>query len=90
MGKINAISISNTKKITATKKNFIQKGSRVIPVGSNPHSKGLLFSRSLTVLNVRLHKIRKTPPTIKHTLIYKTRKYILAFLTRFSKSTLAK
>ena len=37
-------SISNTKKITAKRKNLILKGTRVLFTGSNPHSKGDLFS----------------------------------------------
>ena len=41
-----AISISKTKKITANKKNRREKGSRAEFFGSNPHSKGLDFSRS--------------------------------------------
>lgn len=63
IGKINAISISKTKKITATSKNFIQKGNRVRPVGSKPHSKGLLFSPSFSVLKVKVFNTRKNPPT---------------------------
>lgn len=43
-------STSKTKKIILTKKNFMQKGSRLTPYGSNPHSKGDIFSLSLTVL----------------------------------------
>jgi len=46
-GRIIAISISKTKKITASKKNRVEKGIRADLLGSNPHSKGLLFSRSL-------------------------------------------
>ena len=40
------ISISNTRNNTANKKNRILKGSRAVDFGSNPHSKGDLFSRS--------------------------------------------
>ena len=50
IGKIKATSISNTKKITTTIKNFIQKGSREMVLGSNPHSKGEDFSLSTKVL----------------------------------------
>lgn len=45
-GKIKISSTSNTKKITAIKKNRTEKGSRDINLGENPHSKGLYFSRS--------------------------------------------
>jgi hypothetical protein len=47
MGKINAISTSKIKKIIVIKKNFNEKGNRDEDIGSNPHSKGELFSRSL-------------------------------------------
>lgn len=37
-GKINVISTSKIKKITAIKKNRRENGSRADPLGSNPHS----------------------------------------------------
>lgn len=37
-GSSNAISRSNSKNVMATKKNFIEKGKRADPMGSNPHS----------------------------------------------------
>lgn len=37
-GRRRAISKSNNKKVIATRKNFIEKGSRADPMGSNPHS----------------------------------------------------
>lgn len=40
------ISISNTRKITARRKNRREKGIRAFALGSNPHSKGEDFSRS--------------------------------------------
>lgn len=43
-GRRSAISRSNSKKVIATKKNFIEKGSRAELIGSNPHSYGLAFS----------------------------------------------
>jgi hypothetical protein len=46
MGKRSAISTSKIIKITAIKKNRDEKGSRAEFFGSNPHSKGDLFSRS--------------------------------------------
>jgi len=41
------ISISKTIKITANKKNRVEKGIRAEFIGSNPHSNGDIFSRSL-------------------------------------------
>lgn len=49
IGKISAISTSKIRKIIAIKKNRIEKGSRADLFGSNPHSKGELFSRSLII-----------------------------------------
>ena len=39
-----AISRSKRRNVMATKKNFIEKGRRADPMGSNPHSYGLVFS----------------------------------------------
>lgn len=41
------ISISKIKKINLIKKNWILKGIRDLDIGSNPHSKGDIFSRFL-------------------------------------------
>jgi len=40
------ISISNTIKITANKKNRVENGIRAEFIGSKPHSNGDVFSRS--------------------------------------------
>lgn len=45
-GRRRAISISNTRKITAKRKKRIEKGSRALFLGSNPHSNGEDFSWS--------------------------------------------
>lgn len=45
-GKSSTISISNTRKITANKKNRSEKGTRADVNGSKPHSNGEDFSRS--------------------------------------------
>lgn len=37
-GKSRAISKSNSRNVIATKKNFMEKGRRADPMGSNPHS----------------------------------------------------
>lgn len=47
MGSKRAISTSKIKKITAIKKNRKENGKREDLFGSNPHSKGELFSRSI-------------------------------------------
>jgi hypothetical protein len=46
-GRIKVISISKIRKITAIKKNWIENGTRAESIGSNPHSKGEGFSRSM-------------------------------------------
>lgn len=43
-GKSSAISRSNSRNVMATRKNFMEKGRRADPIGSNPHSYGLVFS----------------------------------------------
>lgn len=43
-GRSNAISRSNRRNVIATKKNFIENGRRAEPIGSKPHSYGLVFS----------------------------------------------
>lgn len=49
IGNKRAISTSKIRKITAIRKNRKEKGSREELLGSNPHSKGDLFSRSIIV-----------------------------------------
>lgn len=47
MGKINAISTSKIKKIIVIRKKCKENGIRAIDLGSNPHSNGEHFSRSM-------------------------------------------
>lgn len=47
IGKIKAISTSKIKKIIVIKKKCKEKGIREDDFGSNPHSNGDLFSRSI-------------------------------------------
>lgn len=42
----NTISISNTIKMIANRKNRNENGMRAVFLGSNPHSNGVDFSRS--------------------------------------------
>jgi hypothetical protein len=48
-GRSNTISTSKIRKITAMRKKRIEKGVRGDDLGSNPHSNGDLFSRSMIV-----------------------------------------
>lgn len=43
-GRRRAISRSKRRNVMATRKNFIENGRRADPMGSNPHSYGLVFS----------------------------------------------
>lgn len=43
-GRRRAISRSKRRNVIATRKNFIENGRRADPMGSNPHSYGLVFS----------------------------------------------
>lgn len=55
IGIMMVISISKIRKITAMRKNRIEKGKRADPFGSKPHSKGDSFSRRRVVfLNNRV------------------------------------
>jgi len=61
MGINRTISISNTMKIIANKKNRMEKGIRALWLGSNPHSKGDSFSRDAYVdRDERTHAARYT------------------------------
>ena len=46
-GSRRVISTSKIKKITAIRKNRRENGQRADPLGSNPHSNGEFFSRSV-------------------------------------------
>ena len=48
-GNRRVISTSKIRKITAIRKNRREKGNRADPFGSNPHSYGEFFSRSVMV-----------------------------------------
>lgn len=62
IGSIITISISKTKKIIAILKNCKENGVRAIVLGSNPHSKGEVFSLSIHLF---LEKKRKALITNK-------------------------
>ena len=49
------ISMSNTKKITASRKNRVENGIRAVFLGSKPHSKGVAFSRSFDERALRIY-----------------------------------
>ena len=56
-GKSNVISTSKIRKITAIRKKRRENGIRADPLGSNPHSNGEFFSRSLIVFLERREEI---------------------------------
>lgn len=53
-GKRRVISTSKIKKITAIKKKRKENGRRAEPLGSNPHSNGEFFSRSVIVFLAKI------------------------------------
>ena len=61
MGRRITTSTSKTKKITANRKNRVEKGSRAERCGSNPHSNGDCFSRLLVerALRVSARAVRR-------------------------------
>jgi len=56
----NTISISNTIKIIASKKNRIENGIRALWFGSNPHSNGDDFSRLIVDRIAVIQAIKNT------------------------------
>jgi hypothetical protein len=65
-GKIRINSTSKIRKIKAMQKNRIEKGRRAENLGVNPHSKGLVFSKSVLYLNLQTFpKTRRTEDKIK-------------------------
>lgn len=64
-GMRSTISMSNTRKMTASKKKRREKGSRADLFGSNPHSKGDFFSRSSSLRMVRAKITRRSMSGIK-------------------------
>lgn len=63
----NTISMSNTIKITANKKNRVENGIRADFKGSNPHSNGDDFSRSLYLrIYKRVARVKSTRGITMH------------------------
>jgi hypothetical protein len=59
-GTSRTISMSNTIKIIARRKNRIENGTRALWFGSNPHSKGEDFSRLRVDRAAHIHAIKNT------------------------------
>ncbi len=57
------ISISNTIKMMANRKNRMENGNRAVLLGSNPHSNGEDFSRSLWLRDLRNQAVANTVST---------------------------
>jgi len=57
IGSSKVISTSNTRNTTAIRKNWREKGIRAVAFGSNPHSNGEGFSRSVVVFFDRIEAI---------------------------------
>lgn len=66
IGKSKINSMSKIKKISATKKNCIEKLLRLLPEAKNPHSKGLKeFKSNLRIIDNVLKTPSKIIPKIK-------------------------
>lgn len=68
-GRSNVISTSKIRKIIAIRKNRNENGRRADPLGSNPHSKGDIFSRSEIVFLASREERAITNVTIKIVII---------------------
>ena len=53
-GRSRAISRSKRRNVMATRKNFMEKGRRADPIGSNPHHMDLFFLSIRSVGGVRM------------------------------------
>jgi hypothetical protein len=71
------ISISNTIKITASRKNRVENGIRAELIGSNPHSNGEVFSRSA---EDRILTIKAIVSTIRGIKIHNVEEIISRFM----------
>lgn len=71
MGSRRTISTSNIRKITASRKNRRENGMRADLFGSNPHSNGEVFSRSLIARAFKVHLMRNTAVEIIKAVITK-------------------
>ena len=74
------ISTSKIRKIIAIKKNRSENGSRADPWGSNPHSKGEFFSRSVIVFLARIED-RSITTLAKMKVTIMVRKIIMIILS---------
>ena len=79
-GKRRTSSTSNTKKIRAIKKNRNVNGSRALNLGENPHSKGLIFSRSKGNFFLNLTPANVTSATSTNTKIIKLTKIKIVYI----------
>jgi len=61
--------MSKTIKIMASKKNRVEKGTRAVLLGSNPHSNGEDFSRSSKDREAKAHAATNTTKGIKIAII---------------------
>lgn len=83
-GKRRAISTSKIKKMMAIKKNWFENGSREQFHGSNPHSNGDLFSRSIILFfEIKFNVIIRIIITLKITITIRVIILIIYTKSRF-------
>ena len=80
IGKSKVISTSKIKKIIAIKKKCKENGKRDLDFGSNPHSKGLLFSRSIHIFFEHKFKINNRKIEIKIIILAREIKIFIIYL----------
>ena len=71
------ISMSKTRKITARRKNRVENGIRALFLGSNPHSNGVAFSRSLYERDLSKYAIKRRIGGIVIVIIDMSREIII-------------
>lgn len=82
-GRRRVISTSKIRKITAIKKNRNEKGRRADPLGSNPHSNGEFFSRSMIVFFASKEAIIITTVLIIRVIEMENNKTVITYSKRF-------
>ena len=68
-GIISTISMSKTMKIRPRRKNRRENGMRAVFLGSNPHSKGEVFSRSSRERDLKIHAAKNVTRTNRREMV---------------------
>jgi len=77
-GIASTISMSKMIKIIPKRKNRREKGIRAEFLGSKPHSKGEIFSRSLIVRELRIQAAENVAPLSTHAVTKKINEIVIS------------